>query len=397
MPMRPDDPILGIKKLYAMDTSPNKVDLGVGVFNLPDGSGTYIPPPVESAKEIIRNQVQDHNYLGSTGNANMCRLTGELIYGDMWENVVDNVSIVQSISGTGALRLGAEFLKDFFIDRTVYCSDPTWSNHYGVFQSAGLKTATYPYYNPETITLNLDALLNAIRSAPSGSVFIFHACAHNPTGVDPTKEEWKLIADAVVENQIIPFFDGAYIGFATGSIEDDAYAIRLFASLNITSFLAQSFAKNFGIYGERVGTFSIYSTDPNDKPAIMSQLTYMIRVLYSNPPKYGSRIVEIILNDPQLKQDWLDSLRYVGDKIKHARQTLYDGLIQRGTPGEWGHILRQIGMFSYTGLNVNRVKAMTSEFHIYLLSTGRINVLGITDDNVNYVADAIDWVIRNVQ
>jgi len=397
IPIRQDDPILGIKKLYLADTSPDKVDLGIGVFNLPDGSGTYIPPPVESAKEIMRGMVQDHNYLGSIGNTNLCRLTGELIYGDLWSSIEDNVSIVQSLSGTGGIRLGAEFLRQYFPDRKVYASDPTWGNHYGIFQIVGMTTDTYAYYNPATISLDLDGLLNSIRTAPSGSVFIFHACAHNPTGIDPTKDEWKLIAEAVQENNILPFFDAAYIGFATGSVEDDAYAIRLFSSLNITSLCSQSFAKNFGIYGERVGTFSIYSSDPTVKTAIMSQLAYLVRVMYSSPPKYGSRIVEIILSDPQLKQDWLDSIKYVGDKMKNARQALYDGLVHRGTPGDWTHVLRQIGMFSYTGLNANRVKALTSRFHIYLLASGRINVLGITDDTLDYVADAIDWVVRNIE
>eukprot|EP01129_Flabellula_baltica_P012635 TRINITY_DN5728_c0_g1_i4.p1 TRINITY_DN5728_c0_g1~~TRINITY_DN5728_c0_g1_i4.p1 ORF type:complete len:317 (-),score=71.74 TRINITY_DN5728_c0_g1_i4:493-1356(-) len=273
IPLQSPDPILGLKKLFDQDESPDKVDLGIGVYGVK--GKTWVPPPVEKAKRMLSERDIDHNYLGSNGNPDFCRLAGEMIYGEQWDE--KKIAVIQSLSGTGGLRVGAAFLAKFFPGRTVYVSNPTWGNHFGIFQAEGITTESYNYYDPSTLSLNFDGLMDALRNAEDGSIFILHACAHNPTGVDPTPDQWRDIAQVCLDKSILPFFDAAYIGFASGDIAQDAFAIRLFASMGIEFLVSQSFAKNFGLYGERIGTLSVVTSTADSIAVehIKSQLVFM--------------------------------------------------------------------------------------------------------------------------
>lgn len=232
-----------------------------------------------------------------------------------------------------------------------------------------------------------------ISNAPEGAVIILHACAHNPTGCDPTEEQWRRLADVLEEKKLFPFFDSAYQGFASGDPNKDAFAVRYFVSRGFELFCAQSFAKNFGLYNERVGNLTVVQKDPKTTAAVSSQITLLIRGMYSNPPAFGARIVGSVLNDPELRQEWMDCIKTMSGRIIQMRQALFKELTKLGTPGTWTHITQQIGMFSYTGLNEEQSKQLIEKYHIYLLKSGRINMCGLNENNVPYVAKAIHAVV----
>merc|ERR1712045_444416 len=261
---------------------------------------------------------------------------------------------------------------------------------------AGVPYGAYRYWNAAGRDLDLVGMLADIKDAPDGSVMLLHAAAHNPTGVDPTKEQWDQIMEVCKERGHLCWFDSAYQGFATGCLEKDAYALSKFADAGLPLFVSQSFAKNFGLYGERVGTFSVSCANPDAVKAVMSHLDIIIRNLYSNPPKHGANIVKTVLSDPVLYQEWRDELMAMSVRIQDMRKVLYDELIRLETPGSWTHVTSQIGMFSFTGLSPAQSKAMVEKHHIYMLSNGRISMAGVTTGNVKYIAQAMDDVVRNV-
>jgi len=264
-------------------------------------------------------------------------------------------------------------------------------------QHAEVGTQKYRYWDAENRNLNLPGMLEDLNAAPEGSIIMLHAAAHNPTGVDPTKEQWDQILEVCKAKKHLCWFDSAYQGFATGDLEKDAYAMRKFADAGLPLFVSQSFAKNFGLYGERVGTFSVTCADADAVKAVMGNLDIIIRNLYSNPPKHGANIVKTVLSDPALYQEWRDELMAMSVRIQDMRKAMYDELTRLGTPGSWTHITSQIGMFSFTGLTVEQSKAMVDKHHIYMLSNGRISMAGVTTGNVKYIAQAIDDVVHNVQ
>jgi len=272
---------------------------------------------------------------------------------------------------------------------------PTWGNHNNIFRDSGLEVKQYRYWDRATNGLDLDGMLADLQAAPDGSAVLLHACAHNPTGVDPTPEQWKKICSVLKARPGLSlFFDSAYQGFASGDAEADAFALRHFVSEGVPVALAQSFAKNFGLYGERVGVLNVVCDDADEAARVLSQLKIIIRPMYSNPPCHGARIVHAVLSDPSLEKQWRSECKTMAERIIAMRTALSDEVRKAGSTKDWGHITSQIGMFCYTGLDAERVKRMTEEFHIYLTKDGRISMAGLNSDNVAYVAKAMHEVSK---
>lgn len=312
------------------------------------------------------------------------------------------VTSVQTISGTGACHLGALFLAKFYKGtRTVYVSNPTWANHNQIFTNVGLPIAQYPYFDKKTKGLDIDGMLKAINDAPDGSIILLHACAHNPTGVDPTDDQWRQIAELIRSKKHFPFFDTAYQGFASGDLERDAYSIRYFVEQGFELLVAQSFAKNFGLYGERAGCFHFVTAPAANAQdtvtRVASQLAILQRSEISNPPIYGARVASTVLNDEKLFAEWKENLQTMSGRIIAMRKALRSKLEELGTPGTWNHITDQIGMFSFTGLTETQVASLQKEAHVYMTKNGRISMAGLNTRNVEYFAKAVDKVVREVQ
>jgi aspartate aminotransferase, cytoplasmic len=309
------------------------------------------------------------------------------------------VTSMQTISGTGAVHLGALFLSKFYRgNRTVYLSNPTWANHNQIFTNVSLPTAIYPYFSRSSKGLDFDGMISALQNAPDRSIILLHACAHNPTGVDPTREQWKKIASVISAKKHFPFFDCAYQGFASGDLAADAWAIRYFVSQGFELCIAQSFAKNFGLYGERAGCFHFVASPGTNAGMttnrIASQLAILQRSEISNPPAYGARIASLVLNDKALFAEWEENLRTMSGRIKEMRKALRSKLEELGTPGTWNHITDQIGMFSFTGLTEAQVASLRVVSHVYMTKNGRISMAGLNTGNVEYFANAVDRVVR---
>ena len=311
---------------------------------------------------------------------------------------------LQAVSGTGALHLGALFLSKFYkpnTDRTVYVSDPTWPNHFQIFSNVGLSYKTYPYFSKETKGLDFDGLVNTIQNANEGSIVVLHACAHNPTGVDLTQDQWKKLAEIIRSKKHFPFFDTAYQGFASGDLSRDGWAIRYFVEQGFELCIAQSYAKNFGLYGERAGCFHFVAPPSSDGAStaarVASQLAILQRSEISNPPAYGARIASLVLNTPELFAQWEEDLRTMSGRIIEMRKALRSKLEELGTPGTWNHITDQIGMFSFTGLTEQQVLKLREDSHIYMTKNGRISMAGLNSHNVEYVAKAFDKAVRATQ
>ncbi|KAL2133127.1 hypothetical protein VTI74DRAFT_2859 [Chaetomium olivicolor] len=406
VPQAPEDPLFGLMRAYKADTSPDKVDLGIGAYR-DDNAKPWILPVVKKADDILRNDPEaNHEYLPIAGLASLTSKAAELLLGKDAPAIAEKrTASVQTISGTGAVHLGALFLAKFYkingTSRTVYVSNPTWANHHQIFTNVGVPIQTYPYFNRETKGLDFDGMKKTLSDAPDSSIILLHACAHNPTGVDPTPEQWRELAAMMKAKNHFPFFDTAYQGFASGDLDRDASAIRLFVEEGFELVIAQSFAKNFGLYGERAGCFH-YVSSPSPSAAetttrVASQLAILQRSEISNPPIYGAKIASIVLNDDALFAEWKDNLRTMSGRIMDMRNKLRAKLEELGTPGTWNHITDQIGMFSFTGLSEPQVLKLRSEYHIYMTKNGRISMAGLNSRNVDYVARAIDKVVREVQ
>ncbi|KAK9465400.1 pyridoxal phosphate-dependent transferase [Lipomyces arxii] len=395
----PADALFGVLAAYKADTSPIKVDVSVGAYR--DDSGKpWVLPVVKKAEALIANDpAVDHEYLPITGMPDFTAASAKLVLGESDAFDDDRIASVQTISGTGAVHLGALFLSRHppvtkVGATTVYISSPTWPNHKQIFSNVDIVVKEYPYFDRSTLGLDIDGFLSTLESADAGSIILLHACAHNPTGVDPTKEQWKQIADVMIKKKLFAFFDCAYQGFASGDLDNDAWAIRYFLGLNVELLVAQSFSKNFGLYGERAGALHVASSSKETSDAVKSQLSVLQRSEISNPPAYGARIVTKILSDPDLFQLWTENLKEMSGRIQEMRKVLYDKLIELGTPGTWTHIVNQIGMFSFTGLTPSQVGMITKEYHVYLTTNGRISMAGLNTHNVDYFAKAVDAVVR---
>ncbi|KAL2629780.1 hypothetical protein R1flu_014466 [Riccia fluitans] len=388
----PEDPILGVTVEYNKDPSPMKVNLGVGAYRTEEGKPLVLNVVRKAEEQLLADRSRNKEYLPITGIAQFNKLSAELILGSDSPAIAQKrVVTAQCLSGTGSLRVGGEFIAHHYSGpKIIYVPAPTWGNHLKIFPLAGLETRTYRYYNPKTRGLDYQGMIEDLRAAPNGAVVLLHACAHNPTGVDPTKDEWEGIRNVVRnEKQQLPFFDSAYQGFASGSLDTDAWAVRRFVNDGGETFIAQSYAKNMGLYGERVGALSIVATDPAVAARVESQVKLVIRPMYSNPPTYGAAIVANILSNRALFEEWKVELKAMADRIISMRHQLFDALTARRTPGNWTHILNQIGMFTFTGLNKQQVEYMTRDYHIYMTLDGRISMAGLSSRTVPQLADAI--------
>jgi len=395
--LAPPDVIFEITAAYQADQSQNKVNLGVGAYR--DDSGKpWVLPVVKKADAILRDDKNlDHEYLPIAGLTSFTEASARLAFGsDSLAIKEHRVASLQSISGTGANHLGALFMSKFYKDGKTPCylSNPTWANHKQIWNNVNVPLSDYPYFHSKTRGLDIDGLLSAMESAADGSIFLLHGCAHNPTGVDPTKEQWIKIADVMERKNHFPFLDVAYQGFASGDLDKDGWAIRYFVERGFELIVCQSYAKNFGLYGERVGCFHFVSKNAQAAKNIKSQLEILQRSEISNPPAYGARIVSTVLNDQALFNEWCENLREMSYRIIDMRQKLFNHLQQLGTPGTWKHITDQIGMFSFTGLNASQVKKLRAEYHIYMTQNGRISMAGLNSSNVEYFAKAVDQVVR---
>ncbi|PHH55114.1 Aspartate aminotransferase, mitochondrial [Ceratocystis fimbriata CBS 114723] len=380
--------ILGITEAFKADKFAEKINLGVGAYR--DDSGKpYVLPSVLAAEDKIIQARLNKEYAGITGVPDFTRAAAKLAYGDN-ASVLDRTAITQSISGTGALRIGGAFLARWYPGaKKIYLPNPSWANHGAIFKDAGLDVGTYRYYDEKTIGLDFEGLVKDIESAPEKSIFLFHACAHNPTGVDPTSEQWREISQKVKAKGHFVFFDMAYQGFASGDTTRDAFALRHFVEQGHNVALSQSFAKNMGLYGERVGAFSIVTADPKEKTNVDSQIKILVRPMYSNPPVHGARIASEILNNPALNQQWLGEVKDMAGRIISMRSLLRGNLEKLGSSHDWSHITSQIGMFAYTGLSKENMKKLATEYSVYATLNGRISVAGITTKNVERLAECI--------
>ncbi|PHH76993.1 hypothetical protein CDD80_1015 [Ophiocordyceps camponoti-rufipedis] len=380
--------ILGITEAFKADLYNGKINLGVGAYRDEQGK-PYVLPSIKKAEREILESNHNKEYAGITGITGFPVYAALLAYGQETP-LLDRLAITQTISGTGALRVGAAFMQRFYPGKkTVYVPTPTWANHSAVFSDAGLKVEQYRYYDKKTIGLDFDGMMADIKGAPRGSIILLHACAHNPTGIDPTEEQWKEISAEIKKLGHFAFFDMAYQGFASGDIDKDAFAVRYFAEQGHQIALCQSFAKNMGLYGERVGAFSLICGSKEEKKKVDSQLKILIRPMYSNPPIHGARIAEKVLASPSIRQQWLKELKAMADRIIKMRTLLRENLEKRGSKHDWSHITNQIGMFAYTGLTAPEMEKLRQDFSVYATKDGRISVAGITEDNVELLAEAI--------
>ncbi|KAG9772227.1 Aspartate aminotransferase, mitochondrial [Exophiala dermatitidis] len=386
----PPDAILGITEAYKKDPFPEKINLGVGAYR-DDNGKPYVLPSVKAGEEKVVSSGHDKEYAGITGVPAFIKAAAVLAYGpDSKPIKEDRIAITQSISGTGALRIGGAFLQRHYpAAKAIYIPTPSWANHKAVFSDSGLEVKQYKYYNKDTIGLDFEGMVSDLKAAPEGSIVLLHACAHNPTGIDPTPEQWRQISDVVKEKGHYPFFDMAYQGFASGDTDKDAYPVRLFVEQGHGLALAQSFAKNMGLYGERVGAFSIVCESAEEKKRVESQIKIIVRPLYSNPPIHGARIATEILSDPKLNKQWLGEVKGMADRIIKMRALLKKNLQELGSKHNWDHITNQIGMFAYTGLTPEQMEKLAKEHSVYATKDGRISVAGITTGNVKRLAEAI--------
>jgi aspartate aminotransferase len=390
----PPDPILNLTTLFENDTYPRKANLGVGAYRDDDEKPYVLAAVKEAERRLLENPAIDKEYLPIDGRAEYQKLCQALLLGKDSPAIKENrVITAQSVSGTGALRVGAEFISKFVKETTIVIPDPTWANHYQIFGCYQHPIKKIRYFNPANQGLDFEGLTADIKAQPNKSVLVLHACAHNPTGIDPTHEQWRTLLQICKEKELIVFFDCAYQGYATGDLEADAYSMRLFVENGIECFIAQSFAKNFGLYGERAGTFSIVLKEGSNIEAVRSQMKIVIRGMYSSPPLHGSLIVSTILKDPELTALWKKELKSMADRIMVLRQKLYDLLLELKTPGDWSHILKHIGMFTFTGLSAQQCDILTKKYHIYMTTNGRISMTGLNTKNLKYVAQAINDVV----
>ncbi|KAL6698264.1 aspartate aminotransferase [Trichoderma pleuroticola] len=403
VPQAPEDPLFGLARAYKADNSPLKVDLGIGAYR-DNNAKPWVLPVVKKADEILRDNPElNHEYAPIAGIESFTSKAAELMLGaDSPALAERRTTSVQTISGTGAVHLGALFLAKFYKgNQTVYVSNPTWANHHQIFSNVGIKVAQYPYFSKETRGLDFDGMTAAISAAPEGSIILLHPCAHNPTGVDPTLDQWKELAVIIREKKHFPFFDCAYQGFASGDLARDASAVRYFVEQGFELVVAQSFAKNFGLYGERAGCFHVVAAPAPDATTtitrIASQLAILQRSEISNPPLYGARIASTVLNDAQLFAEWEENLKTMSGRIIDMRKALRSKLEELETPGTWNHITDQIGMFSFTGLSEPQVQKLREEYHIYMTKNGRISMAGLNTNNIDHVAQAIRKVVGETQ
>ena len=377
----PADPILGLTEEFKKDPRAEKINLGVGIYKNEQGE-TPVLATVKKAEAALVETEKTKSYLTIEGTSEYGLAVQKLLFGDNAEIIADKrAKTAQAPGGTGALRVAGEFIKRQLGDVKVWVSNPTWANHIGVFTAAGLETAQYSYYNAETKEKDFAAMVADLEQANAGDIVLLHGCCHNPTGIDPTADEWEVLAKLVAEKKLLPLFDFAYQGFGAG-VEEDAAGLRTFAKYNKEILIASSFSKNFGLYNERVGAFTLVGENEDVAATAFSQVKAIIRSIYSNPPAHGAAVVTYILNDAGLRAEWEAEVKEMRDRIQEMRELFVQTLKQQGVDADFSFIERQNGMFSFSGLNKDQVARLKDEFAIYIVGSGRISVAGMTKSNM---------------
>ncbi|MCG9651622.1 amino acid aminotransferase [Vibrio vulnificus] len=388
----PADPILGLTEEFKKDPRAEKINLGVGIYKTEQGE-TPVLATVKKAEAALVETEKTKSYLTIEGTAEYALAVQKLLFGADAELInAQRAKTAQAPGGTGALRVAGEFIKRQLGDVKIWISNPTWANHHGVFRAAGLETVEYAYYNPETKDKDFAAMLADLEKASAGDVVLLHGCCHNPTGIDPTAQEWEALAKLVADKGLLPLFDFAYQGFAKG-VEEDAQGLRTFAKFNKEILVASSFSKNFGLYNERVGAFTLVAESQEIAETAFSQVKAIIRSIYSNPPAHGSAVVTHILNDAALRAEWEAEVAEMRDRIQEMRELFVVTLKEEGVAADFSFIERQNGMFSFSGLNKDQVARLKEEFAIYIVGSGRISVAGMTKSNMGPLCKAIAAVL----
>jgi aromatic-amino-acid transaminase len=390
--LAPRDPILGVSEAFVADANPNKVNLGVGVY-CDDNGKVPLLDCVRRAERLIAEKAAPHPYLPIDGIAAYDKAVQALLLGADNPIVQEGRAVtVQALGGTGGLRVGADFLKRFAQGAKVWISDPSWENHRALFEAAGLEVGTYAYYDAATRGLDFAGMIASLERLPADSVVVLHACCHNPTGVDPTPEQWQRILDVVRGRGLVPFLDMAYQGFAE-SVPADGAIVRRFAATPGPLFVASSFSKSFSLYGERVGALTIVTDDKDEAARVLSQVKRIVRANYSNPPSYGGQIVTTVLTTPDLIELWDRELAGMRERIKSVRAELVHRVEQKLPGRDFRYVLRQRGMFSYSGLTKAQVARLRAEYSVYAIDSGRVCVAAVNSRNVGYVAEALAAVL----
>jgi aromatic-amino-acid transaminase len=390
--MAPKDPILGVTEAFNADTNLRKVNLGVGIYCDEDGKVPVLACVREAQRQIAAKGAPVP-YLPIDGIPAYDKAVQHLVFGAGSSVVQEGrVITVQGLGGTGSLRIGADFLRRFLPASQVWISDPSWENHRALFEGAGFAVNVYPYYDNATHGIDFEAMALALAAAPEGSVIVLHACCHNPTGADLTPAQWSRVIEIVRARRHIPFLDLAYQGFGDGVAADGAIVGR-FAETPGPLFVASSYSKSFSLYGERIGALSVVAADRDEAGRLLSQIKRVVRANYSNPPTNGGQIVATVLTTPDLRAQWEKELEGMRKRILVNRRALVDALVRRSPAHDFGFVLAQKGMFSYSGLSAEQVGRMRSEFSVYAINTGRICVAALNSRNVDYVADAVATVL----
>jgi aspartate/tyrosine/aromatic aminotransferase len=388
----PKDAILGLGEAFKADPRKEKISLSVGVYQDETGK-TPLLECVKEAERRLAASPTTKSYLPISGLGEYCQGVAELAFGVGSEPLeAKRVAWAQTPGGTGALRVAADFIHANLPKATVWVSEPTWPNHPQIFAAAGVPTKSYAYFDKSKNALDMAGMLAAIGKMAAGDVILLHGCCHNPTGIDPTVDQWKTIADAVYKQGLLPLIDFAYQGFADG-IDADAAGLRVFARPGAELLACSSFSKNFSLYRERVGALFGLAPTAAAAASVQSQFDKVIRANYSNPPGHGAEVVNVILRDPALRKQWEGEVATMRDRINGMRQALVTALKEHGVPGDYSFIERQRGMFSFSGLTKEQVAALQSEHAIYAVGSGRINVAGLTPANVDRVAECIGAVV----
>ena len=388
------DPILSLVDTFKKDPRAEKVNLGIGIY-YDDAGNIPVLPSVQQAETAIAQSVIPRVYLPMEGSPAYRTAIQHLLFGE--NNPVlkaGRIASIQSLGGSGALKVGADFLHKYFPASEMWVSDPTWDNHHAIFQGAGIQTHTYPYYDEITGGIKFDAMLETFKSLPEQSIVLMHPCCHNPTGVDLSREQWAALLPAMKERKLIPFLDIAYQGFGD-SLTEDVFALQMLIDADICFFVSNSFSKNLSLYSERCGGLSVICPTAEEAERVLGQLKLTVRKNYSSPPSHGAFVVTDVLTKPELRAEWEAEVAEMRDRIKAMRQKLYETLTAKVPGKDFSYMITQRGMFSYTGLTPEQVDRLREEFAVYLVRTGRMCVAGLNTRNVEYVANAMAAVLQD--
>ena len=388
------DPILGLMDKFANDPRTDiKVNLGVGVYYTEDGKLPVLEC-VKTAEAQIANPPRPRGYLPMDGLAGYKKACQDLLFGNDSQIVKDGrVATIATLGGSGALKVGADFIHEWFPNAKCYVSNPTWANHIGIFEGAGIEVAKYPYYDAQTIGVKFDEMCEFFKGLNENDVVLVHPCCHNPTGVDLTNDQWDVVLDIVKDKKLIAFMDIAYQGFGE-DMEGDVYAIRRAVDMGLPIFVSNSFSKNLSLYGERVGGLSVVAPSKEEADRVQGQLKFTVRRIYSSPPSHGNNVVDIVMNDEALFEQWVGEVYEMRDRIREMRQKLQDTLTAKLPERDFSYFTKQRGMFSFTGLTAEQVVRLRDEFAVYMVENGRMCIAGLNNKNVEYVANAMAEVLK---